>query len=159
MSYTSYAGLTEEDKKLFSSIQANKDVRNNSASTQDNKATQALQIQPRQVEGGQGGNKSRYSSGVNQKPDIPDANTNPPPKTEVPGKGDTWKFDPAGKMKSNWAAKSPEQKAAGAMTAAANVLNTLDMLTGGKDKIQWMSNDLSIGSNWSPQELDPMMFS
>ena len=161
----SYTGFTDEDRKLLLQIQANKSITNNAPTTQDDRATrsisyasgknsvrqntaranelgsQALQIEPRKVEGGMGGNKSRYSSGINQ---------NPPPKTDVPGKGDTWKFDPAGKMKSNWAAKSPEQKAAGALNAVGSALNTLDMLTGGKDKIEWMSNDLSIGANWDP---------
>ena len=155
MSYTSYAGLTEEDKKLFTSIQANKDVRNTSASTQDNNATKALQIKHGQ--GGQNYSTSTVSHLRNQ-PNIPDASTHTSTNTTVPNKGNTWKFDPVGQMKSNWAAKSPEQKAGGAMTVAANVLNTIDRLTGGEDKINWMQNDLSIGSNWSPQELDPMMF-
>ena len=161
----SYTGFTDEDRKLLLQIQANKSITNNAPTTQDDRATrsisyasgknsvrqntaranelgsQALQIEPRKVEGGMGGNKSRYSSGINQ---------NPPPKTDVPGKGDTWKFDPAGKMKSNWAAKSPQQKAVGALNVIQNIANTADMLTGGKDKIEWMSNDLSIGANWDP---------
>ena len=173
----SYTGFTDEDRKLLLQIQANKSITNNAPTTQDDRATrsisyasgknsirqntaranelgsQALQIEPRKVEGGMGGNKSRYSSGINQNPPPktePPVNKNPPPKTDVPGKKDTWKFDPAGKMKSNWAAKSPEQKAAGALNAVGSALNTLDMLTGGQDKINWMSNDLSIGANWDP---------
>ena len=139
-SVTNNAALTQDDRATRTIASGKNSIRQNTARANE-LGSQALQIEPRKVEGGMGGNKSRYSSGINQ---------NPPPKTDVPGKGDTWKFDPAGKMKSNWAAKSPEQKAAGALNAVGSALNTLDMLTGGKDKIEWMSNDLSICANWDP---------
>ena len=51
---------------------------------------------------------------------------------------------------SKWSQLSGTQKVAKGAQVLEQAINTLDMLTGGKDQLQMANNDLSIGSNWDP---------
>ena len=140
-SVTNNAPTTQDDRatRSLSYASGKNSIRQNRERANEIGGSQSLQIEPKTVEGGQGGNKSRYSSGANQNPPPktePPVNKNPPPdKDEKKKKGD---------KNGN---KSPT--AAGKLQVAQQVLNTLDMLTK-EGELQMASNDLSIGSNWTP---------